>query len=271
MKEVIENKKSPEERAAEAVDANEIEKPEVEPSERHKVFKPQHTEELLNSSPPQKPAALPNKSTDITVREGVLLPMNLSEATRIADGLLKSGCIPRQYDSVPKILMGMQVLSQLGLPNIACLPKLAIINGAYSLWGEGPKALCQPEIEDFDEFWFDEKYEKICFENKNLGETVSGALCRVKRKGIPTWVERTFTVGDAVNANLWGKVGPWKQYPKRMLQMKARGWVLKDAFPDKLMGASIAEYEHDVIVDAIGEVATNQAPALVQRFKSTNQ
>ena len=214
-----------------------------------------------------EPEGGPQRRGDIVVRDGLFQPATLTEATRIADGLIKAKCLPKQLDSVPKVLMAMQTLRQLGLPDIACLPRLALINGSFSLWGEGPKAICQPEIEDFEEFWFDANYTRISFENKNLTADVYGALCRVKRKNIPTWVERTFTVKDAQTAALWGKSGPWTQHPRRMLQMRTRAWALKDGFPDKLMGVGIAEYDHNVLVDA-GEVPdTNQAPQLVERFK----
>lgn len=209
----------------------------------------------------------PRVSAEIAVSDGRFVPTNLSEATRIAKGLIESGCIPAQFKTVAQVLMAQQFLRQLGLPDIACLPRLAVIKGSYSLWGEGPKAVCQSEIEDFEEFWFDNQYQVICFANKNLNAELFGALCRVKRRDIPSWVERSFTVDDAKTAGLWGKAGPWKDHPRRMLQMRVRSWVLKDAFPDKLMGLSVAEYDHDTIVDAAIEAGADQAPKLVERFK----
>ena len=47
-------------------------------------------------------------------------------------------------------------------------------------------------------------------------------------------------------AGLWGKQGPWKQYPKRMLQMRARGFAIRDAFPDALRGMYMAEEVQDI-------------------------
>lgn len=241
-----------EEKAAEAMEA------------KDKVVEAAIVEEKKEPAPAPVVAT---RAPEMSVHDGRLVPTNLSEASRIAKALLESGCIPAQYKTVAQVLMGQQFLRQLGLPDIACLPKLAIIKGSYSLWGEGPKAVCQPEIEDFMEFWFDKDYNEICFAQKNLSAEPFGALCRVKRKGIPSWVERCFTVDDAKTANLWGKAGPWKEHPRRMLQMRVRGWVLKDAFPDKLMGLAIAEYDHDTIVDAATIETHNQAAKLVERFK----
>jgi predicted ATPase len=52
-------------------------------------------------------------------------------------------------------------------------------------------------------------------------------------------------VADAKKAGLWGKTGPWSQYSKRMLQLRARGFALRDAFPDVLKGLVTAEEAQD--------------------------
>lgn len=211
---------------------------------------------------------LQRRPTEIVVREGMLVPQTLAEATRIAKGLMESGCLPKSLNTVPKVLMAQQFLRQIGLPDIAALPRICVINGSYSLWGEGPKAICQPFIEDFEEFLFDAAYTPISFQNKNLNAEPYGAYCRIKRMGIVTPVERTFTTDDAKKAKLLGKSGPWQEYPKRMLQMRARSWALKDGFPDRLMGTAIAEYDHNTVVNEHGDPETTDlAPKLVERFK----
>jgi len=57
---------------------------------------------------------------------------------------------------------------------------------------------------------------------------------------------RTFSVKDARLAGLMNKAGPWKQYPKRMLQMRARGFAIRDAFPDALKGVITYEEASDL-------------------------
>lgn len=67
--------------------------------------------------------------------------------------------------------------------------------------------------------------------------------------GIPTReepVERTFSEAAARRANLWGKSGPWQQYPERMLQMRARAFALRDVFCDVLRGLGSAEEQGDI-------------------------
>ena len=42
------------------------------------------------------------------------------------------------------------------------------------------------------------------------------------------------------------KKGVWQQYPKRMLQHRARGFAAKDCFPDALYGLMSEQEAHDV-------------------------
>jgi len=71
------------------------------------------------------------------------------------------------------------------------------------------------------------------------------AVCIARRKGRKAVTYR-FGIDDAKRAGLWGKQGPWAQYPKRMMQMRARGFALRDAFPDVLRGLITIEEANDV-------------------------
>ena len=77
--------------------------------------------------------------------------------------------------------------------------------------------------------------------------TDEGCTCTIKRKGEEP-VARTFTMADAQKAGLANKQGPWTQYPKRMMQMRARAYALRDVFPDVLRGVEIAEEARDMPV-----------------------
>ena len=48
-----------------------------------------------------------------------------------------------------------------------------------------------------------------------------------------------------LKAGLWAKSGPWTQYPKRMMQMRARGFALRDKFADALGGLITVEEAQD--------------------------
>ena len=70
------------------------------------------------------------------------------------------------------------------------------------------------------------------------------------RQGDQTAIE-TFTTGDAKRAKLWGKSGPWTDYPKRMLRFRARGYVLRDLFGDVLKGLRTVEEVRDIPAEPI--------------------
>ena len=90
---------------------------------------------------------------------------------------------------------------------------------------------------------------------------VIGYTCIVKRKGRSP-VQHTYTIEDATIAGLWGKQGPWKQYPQRMLQMRARSFALRDSFSDALGGVRVAEEVQDYEVKNI--TPRNDAKAKIE-------
>jgi hypothetical protein len=75
------------------------------------------------------------------------------------------------------------------------------------------------------------------------------AVCIAHRRGRKP-VTAKFSVEDAKRAGLWNKQGPWTSYPKRMLQMRARGFALRDAFPDALKGLITTEEAEDYPAEA---------------------
>lgn len=155
-----------------------------------------------------------------------LAPQSMEEAFRFAEMLSKSNLVPKDFaNNAGNILVAVQWGAELGLQPMQAMQNIAVINGRPSLWGDSVIALA--------------KASPLC---EYVSETVdeNGATCKVKRKGEPEQV-RYFTVEDAKKAGLWGKQGPWTSYPKRMLQMRARSWALRDVFPDVLRGMPVAE------------------------------
>mgnify|MGYP003655375376 CR=1 FL=1 len=163
-------------------------------------------------------------------------PANLDEAMHLSGVLSQSSIVPSSYKGKSEdILVAIIMGSELGFSPIASLQNIATINGKPSIYGDAMLALVKnsPLCEDVIESTF--KGEK---------QEDSGAVCVVKRKGMEP-VTVTFTVGDAIRAGLWKKAGPWTMYPKRMLQMRARSFALRDAFPDVLRGLVATEEVED--------------------------
>ena len=169
-----------------------------------------------------------------TNRQG-FAPATFSEARQFSEELATSSLVPKAYQNKPlDILVAMQWGQELGLAPMQALQNIAVINGKPSVYGDAMMALVQasPVCEGIDEH----------IENEGTPNPV--AVCVAKRKGRNPVIAR-FSVEDAVRAGLWKKAGPWTQYPKRMLQMRARGFALRDAFPDVLKGLITAEEAED--------------------------
>jgi len=129
------------------------------------------------------------------------------------------------------ILYGMEV----GLSPIAALQRMAIIDGRPTIWGDAALALVQASgllISIREEIQEDA--------TQATGNRLT-AICTVTRNSRAEPVTKTFSVEDAKRAGLWQKPGPWTDYPKRMLAMRARAFALRDAFPDVLAGLYLRE------------------------------
>lgn len=162
------------------------------------------------------------------------VPQNFEEAYRIAKVLAASDLVPKDYKGKPEnCLVAMQWGADIGMAGLQALQNIAVINGRPSIWGDAAKAivLAHPSCDDIE--------EDVEGEGDNMV-----AVCVAKRKGKKP-SEQRFSVKDAITAGLWKKQGPWTQYPKRMLQMRARGFALRDAFPDALRGLILAEEAQD--------------------------
>ena len=154
---------------------------------------------------------------------------------RFAGAVVKSGLAPKSMARVEQVFIALQMGMEVGLSPMQAVQNIAVINGKPSIYGDGALALAMGtgRVEDFE--------ERIDGEGDKRGAT-----CTVKRKGVATPTVITFSVADAKTAGLWGKSGPWKQFPNRMLQMRARGFALRNAFPDALHGLITAEEAQDM-------------------------
>ena len=163
-----------------------------------------------------------------------LNPKSLDEAIRFAEVLSKSNIVPKDFAGNPgNILVAIQWGMELGLQPMQAMQSIAVINGRPSLWGDAVIGLVRGS--------------PLC---EYIYETDDGhaATIRVKRRGEEEQV-RTFSMDDAKQAGLLGKSGPWSSYPKRMRQMRARAFALRDVFPDVLRGMPVAEEVQDTPIE----------------------
>ena len=163
-----------------------------------------------------------------------IIPQDIEQAYRMAQLIHQSGTAPKGMDTPEKIVTAIIHGSEIGLPPMQALQSIAVINGRPTIWGDGALSLVRASglLEDFEEVV------------KGTGDTMF-AVCTAMRRGQATAIQHSFSMGDAKLASLLDK-DPWKKYPRRMLQMRARSWVLRDGFADVLRGLSVAEEARDI-------------------------
>lgn len=155
---------------------------------------------------------------------------SLKEAMDYSKLIADSDLAPKDYKGKPgNVLIAMQFGAEIGLLPLQAIQNIAVINGRPAIWGDAMIALVQnhPLCESIEE------------EVKN-----GVAFCTVKRRGEAAHTAK-FSMDDAKKAGLLGKPGPWSNYPERMLQMRARGFALRDKFSDVLKGLALREEVED--------------------------
>jgi hypothetical protein len=173
-------------------------------------------------------------STNTAPARGLALA-TFDDAFRFAKVVAATEFAPKDFRGKPEACMlAIQAGSEVGLSPMQSLQSIAVINGRPSIWGDAAMALVQasPVCEFVREY------------TEGDGDNLV-AVCEAKRRGYPAPTVVRFSVADAKKAGLWGKSGPWQQYPARMLALRARGFALRNAFADALRGLVTAEEAMD--------------------------
>ena len=189
------------------------------------------------------------ENNTVAAGERGLVLHDLDSMQRFATMVLASDLAPSQYrkgsqaQQVANVCVALQYGLELGLSPMQSLQGVAVINGKPTVYGDALLGLCYASglVEEFE------------VEVQGTGDA-RGAVCTVKRQGVENKIVRAFTIGDAKKAKLWGRSGPWPQYPERMLEHRARGFALRDAFADKLRGVITAEEARDYPTEEPREV-----------------
>lgn len=176
------------------------------------------------------------------------LPQTFSQLHEFVKTIADAGMCPKNHcgaDGKPNLASMKAAIifgDTLGVGPLASLRNVSVINGMPCVWGDLALSLVKvhPQFVDVIE-----------------EEIEGGWRCTVKRRGKKD-VVRSFTVAEAKKAGLWEaqnvsdnrrKYSPWVKYPSRMLQMRARGFALRDQFPDAFSGVGITEEYIDIEVE----------------------
>lgn len=173
---------------------------------------------------------------EVPIVDGRVVVSTLEGAYRMGHFLHETGLCPKGVRDPAQATLIVLTGMELGLTLSGTLANIAIINGLPKIWGDAALAVVRRR----------DDCEGVHEELQGEGDDMV-AVCVARRTIAATSeqevVERTFSVADAKKAGLWGKAGPWSQYPKRMLQMRARAFALRDLWPDALACGIVEEYE----------------------------
>jgi hypothetical protein len=174
---------------------------------------------------------------------------------------------PKGMETPETILVALQMGFELGLSPMSALQNVAVINGRPGIYGDAALALVrnsgvcrhysEAETNKETDSIFRELQFAIIEEDADAIKVLQKQFAIAQGKhdkeapdfGVTTATLRAdgslefgrFTVGDAKKAGLWGKGGPWSQYPARMLKFRSRGFLLRDVYGDVLKGFKTTE------------------------------
>jgi len=181
---------------------------------------------------------------------GSLVPKDLEGMWRVASLFHSGKMLPAGVTSPEQVCIALMAGMEIGLTPTQAIQNVMVVNNRPTIWGDAAIGLV----------WASEKMESHDEGVEGAGDTRT-AFCTVKRKGDAQPYTIKFSVNDAKAAGLWGKNGPWKQYPDRMLKLRARAFALRDKFADVLKGIGIREEVEDYQPDPrVAVSATLDAP-----------
>lgn len=175
-----------------------------------------------------------------------IVPTTLGECFALAEMVFTTGLsIPRDVDTPQKLTIIFMKGMELGLPPMAAMESVGIINGKACLYGDGIPSLLWSRG-----FKIKETYRQ---EGNDLNTCV--AHCKITRPEGDEY-EFEYSAQDAKDNGLWDtrekdnkgnpNKAPWFRYKRRMLRMRARGWLARDCASDVLKGIPIYEEQADI-------------------------
>ena len=185
---------------------------------------------------------------------------SFEEAQKIATLVSNSSLCPSAYRSGPAgdrsgdVILASAYGATLGMSLMQSLSNISVINGHATVWGDALPAICR-------------RSGKVRYIRETFDDETMTATCEAARTDEPEDITHSssFSIQDAARANLVsiddkGNInsskGPWKQYPRRMLQMRARAYCLRDTFPDALQGIEVTEEVREIFRSRIDEAET---------------
>lgn len=197
------------------------------------------TTKVATSSPTYRPAGVEIRS--------------IEDVANLANLMFRGGCQPPGIDRPEKLAVVILAGLDVGLAPTQAVGSIMLTGGKPAIYGDGALALVRSSG----------LLEKITEEVTGAGDDRKG-ICDIKRKGDSEERVFTFSMSEAKQAKLIERAagkGPWVTYPDRMLLMRARGYAMRDVFPDVLRGLITYEEAADMLSVEVASAETSR-PAL---------
>ncbi len=177
-------------------------------------------------------------------------PTTMDELDAFSKRVAKSTMIPNNFRNKPDdVFTAIVAGAELGLSAFTSLRKIAVIHGNPSIWGDALPAIvyAHNKANVIDE-WIDIESKTAHCKITRADTREAQEKAGLKYKPI----ERTFSMDQANEAGLAEGMA-WKKYPRRMVQMRARAFAIRDAFPDLLSGMYTAEEQESIPQERVKE------------------
>ncbi len=192
------------------------------------------------TDPVSKALAKTTPGRDLPMLTERFQPRNLTELMTWAKLVVASGLVPHSEKTgkgmnQAGVVICVQMGAELDISPAQAIQNMAVINGRPSIYGDLGLAI----------FFRDAAYKT--FEERAPDECLKKGegWCRIEMKDGRV-IERTFSMVDAKTAHLWGKAGPWTNYPGRMFMFRARWWAMRDSAPGVFKGCNSREEMEDI-------------------------
>lgn len=216
----------------------------------------------MNNTNQNLPAPSPAQTAALALRENLAaIPFSRETGVQIAsignafalsELVLKAGFAPKG-STAESLTLAMLEGASIGLNPLQAVQGISVVNGRPALWGDALVAVVKGSP-----VFGGERIEAIADERN---PDRSGVRVTVWRKGDEENAHaEQFTIGDAKRAGLWGKPGPWTQYPRTMLRHRAVALAYRQTFADVLKGVRYAEEERDAAETPVAPATTAPAP-----------
>lgn len=177
----------------------------------------------------------------------------IQQTLALCQSIAQSGMVPNQYHNAPKkVLVASAMGARFGLDPLQSLQSIAVVNGSPTFYGDSllgivkNSSLEEWTIEGVKAMEYAMKQSEIYKKWIQHYEFKPSkiAFCVTKRVDEDPVIQH-YTIDQAKEAGLLTKDN-WKKNPVRMLQMRARSYAVRDAFPDVLKGYKTYEEMQDV-------------------------